>query len=184
MIHALSREFPAGALRGLRVLHDLARGWRFFDLKFQMFALYLENVGGTIKHYFFYTDAATLLDRINLSNVTLGTLVATPTVSNVVDFGGVGAGIMSGATHRIVLDTPVPQDPDKYIALPTINLYDGGNTLPRATGGITADNINGVTKYRPCITLYNDMTGAAIPAWTTFIGSTRRVQIGWVGFLK
>lgn len=151
--------------------------------KLQTFVLQLTNTAGTIQHRFLNVsasaDAAAYADKITGVSASLAN---TPSVSGAVNFTN-GAGLVSGATHIVSLNTGV-QSAATYLGVASyVEYYDGNSSVPHVMQCITSRDVNGTTRLRLELNLTINVSGVAWTVDTTRLPAGKVLNIRCTAFL-
>lgn len=144
------------------------------EMKQQSFVLQISNNGGTIEHRFLsglFQSQSEYFDKISGAS---STSTATPTVDATTDFSN-GGGILSGSLFRFIFDTLDYSEP-AGIGIASIERNTSGTDInPRLT--VRSDDVNGTTRLRLVVELYDAGTGASFLINTTNIPSGTSIEI-------
>jgi hypothetical protein len=150
----------------------------------QVFQVQLFNNAGTLQARFIAEDtgqAAWGVTKVTGASTTLTNLV---TVTSGVDFTN-GIGIDTGNTNTLLLNVADQGSVSNLItAPPTISRNTTGATPPTVEPRIYSQNVNGTTRLRFALQLYDALTGAAWTINTTNIPASKVLCINVMTFLK
>lgn len=148
--------------------------------RLQRLTITLFNNGSAIQHRIIANRSDTTTVGQYASKVTGAStsLANTPTVAAGVDFTN-GGGVLSGATHKLILNTAA-QVSGEFTPIAVVANDNTGSTV-RATCVMSNDNVNGTTRNRLAIYLSNASGDFAIT--TANIASGKQLDIDIMGYV-
>lgn len=159
-------------------LIDSARGQRL-----QSFILRIHNDAGTLKHAIYGEENGNSVGSYSDAVISASaTLTATPTGADATTAFATGVKIGSANTNSLILDTIEQAQPDNAGGA-AISLNTSGTALTVQIYKISRD-VNGVTRTRPELHLFNAATGAAFAITTANIADGKQIRIAFNGYLK
>lgn len=150
--------------------------------RFSFFHIRIYNNAGTLQHGIFadYNNPGSASAFATQVTGATATLNNTPTVAAGVDFTA-GAGIVSGITHFLALNTAAQVVGS--IAIQAVVTYDDTGTNVRCAPVVHSFNVNGTTRNRLTLYFTNSATGAAFGLTTANIGAGTQIGVALFGFI-
>jgi hypothetical protein len=153
-------------------------------MKLQSFCLELTNTAGTLQHrYLSECNGAAMLGNFASKVVgASGVLANTPTLSSTVDFvagGGLGSG-----SNTFYVNTAAQIVGDQIFGGCAIERDTTASAFDTCDWRLTNVNVNGVTRQRLTLMLWDQATGAAAIISTSTIGAGAAVRVKFTGYLR